>query len=184
VCAVRVTRELDRLSSRQLQDLLELLADVHENLLALLRRSTLASCNVAVSATGDALADCSSPDTDTVEAFSDVDNYTHELSVIFILERLADCCKHDMEPELVDRDAALVLELVRPLSAVLVLGILPFWSDAFLEEVVIGFEGELRDGSNVVLKSIVSFETGRPRQESAYINTPEFLDRVECDDLL
>ena len=151
VCAIRVTGELDSLSSRKLQDLLELLANVHENLLALLRRSSLTSCNVAVSATGDALADCSSPDTNTIEAFSDVDNYTHELSVFFILERLANCCKHDMEPELVDRDAALVLELVRPLSAVLVLGILPFWSDAFLEEVVIGFEGELGDGRNVVL---------------------------------
>jgi hypothetical protein len=47
-----------------------------------------------------------------------------------------------MEPEFVDRDAALVLELVRPLPAVLILGILPFWSDTFLEEVVIGFKGE------------------------------------------
>jgi hypothetical protein len=47
-----------------------------------------------------------------------------------------------VKPELVDRDAALVLELIRPLPAVLVLGILPFWSDTFLEEMVIGFEGE------------------------------------------
>jgi hypothetical protein len=142
VCAIRVTGELDSLSSRKLQDLLELLANVHENLLALLRRSTLTSCNVAISAAGDALADCSSPDTNTVEAFSDVNNYTHKFPVIFILECLANCRKHDMEPEFVDRDAALVLELVRPLPAVLILGILPFWSDAFLEQVVIGFEGE------------------------------------------
>lgn len=56
-----------------------------------------------------------------------------------------------MEPELVDRDAALVLELVRPLSAVLVLDVLPFWSDAFLKEMVVGFEGEFRYGSNVIL---------------------------------
>jgi hypothetical protein len=34
---------------------------------------------------------------------------------------------------------------------VLVLDILPFWSDAFLEEVIIGLESEFRDGSNVVL---------------------------------
>jgi hypothetical protein len=56
-----------------------------------------------------------------------------------------------VEPELVDRDAALVLELVRPLSAVLVLDVLPFWSDAFLKEMVVGFEGEFRYGSNVIL---------------------------------
>jgi hypothetical protein len=69
----------------------------------------------------------------------------------FILESLADGCKHDVEPELVDRDAALVLELVRPFSTVLVLDVLPFGSDAFLEEMVVGFEGEFGDRSDVVL---------------------------------
>jgi hypothetical protein len=56
-----------------------------------------------------------------------------------------------MKPELVNRNAALILELVGPLSAVLILDILPFWPNAFLEEMVVGFEGEFGDRSNVVL---------------------------------
>ena len=112
VCAVRVPRELDSFSGRQLQDLLELLADVHQHLLALLRRPTFASCDIAVSATGNALADCAGPDTDTVEALSDIDDNTHEFTIIFVLESLADCGKHNMEPEVVDWDIALLLELV------------------------------------------------------------------------
>ncbi len=56
-----------------------------------------------------------------------------------------------MKPELVNRNAALILELVGPLSAVLILDILPFWPNAFLEEMVVGFEGEFGDGSNVIL---------------------------------
>lgn len=46
-----------------------------------------------------------------------------------------------MQPELVDRGSALVSELIGPLAAVLVLGVFPFGTDAFLEEMVIGFEG-------------------------------------------
>jgi hypothetical protein len=34
---------------------------------------------------------------------------------------------------------------------VLVLDVLPFWPDAFLEEMVVGFEREFGDWSNVVL---------------------------------
>jgi hypothetical protein len=33
----------------------------------------------------------------------------------------------------------------------LILNVLPFRADAFLEEMVVGFEGEFGDGSNVVL---------------------------------
>jgi hypothetical protein len=112
MCTICVPRELDSLSSRQLQDFLELLADVQENLLTLLRGSALASCDIAVSATGNALADCAGPDTDTVEALSDIDYDTHKFPVVLILECLADGRKHHVEPELVDGDAALVLELV------------------------------------------------------------------------
>lgn len=46
-----------------------------------------------------------------------------------------------MQPELVDRGSALVSELIGPLAAVLVLGVFPFGTDTFLEEMVIGFEG-------------------------------------------
>jgi hypothetical protein len=56
-----------------------------------------------------------------------------------------------VEPEFVDWDVALLLELVRPLAAVFVLDILPFGADAFFEQVVIGLEGQFGGGSNVVL---------------------------------
>ena len=57
-----------------------------------------------------------------------------------------------MEPEVVDGNVALLLELVGPLSAVLVLDILPFGADAGFEEVVVGFEGEFGGGCDVVLR--------------------------------
>jgi hypothetical protein len=56
-----------------------------------------------------------------------------------------------MEPELVNIDAPLVLEAVRPLAAVLVLGVLPLGTDTLFEEVVVGLEGKARDRRNVVL---------------------------------
>ncbi len=56
-----------------------------------------------------------------------------------------------MEPQLVNGDIALLLELIGPFSTVLVLNILPFWSYAFLEEMVVGFEGELGRWSDIVL---------------------------------
>ena len=61
-----------------------------------------------------------------------------------------------MQPELVDRDVALLLELVGPLAAVLVLDVLPFWTYAFLEEMVVGFEGQFGGGSDVVLGRLIS----------------------------
>ena len=57
-----------------------------------------------------------------------------------------------MEPQLVDGDISLLLELVGPFSTVLVLLILPFRADAFFEEMVVGFEGEFGGGSDVVLE--------------------------------
>lgn len=47
-----------------------------------------------------------------------------------------------MEPELVDWDIALLLELIRPLSSVLVLDVLPFRSDTLLEQMIIRLECE------------------------------------------
>ncbi len=59
-----------------------------------------------------------------------------------------------MKPELVDGSGTLVFELVCPFPAMLVLRVLPLGANTFLEEVVIGLEGELRDGGDVVLESI------------------------------
>lgn len=58
-----------------------------------------------------------------------------------------------MKPEFVDRGGTLVFELVCPFPAMLVLRVLPFGTDAFLEEVIVGLEGKLGDGSNVILDS-------------------------------
>lgn len=56
-----------------------------------------------------------------------------------------------MKPELVDGDLTLVFELVGPFPAVLVLCVFPFGPDAFLEEVVVGFEAEFGGWCDVVL---------------------------------
>jgi hypothetical protein len=60
-----------------------------------------------------------------------------------------------VEPQLVDGDEFLLLELVGPLSTVLILLVFPFGADAFFEEVVIGFESEFGGGSDVVLRRLV-----------------------------
>jgi len=65
----------------------------------------------------------------------------------------------------------------------LVLLVLPFWSNAFLKEVVIGFEGQFGDGSNIVLNYVVS-AGWRKASINAYVNSPEFLYRVKSDNLL
>ena len=88
-----------------------------------------------------------------------------------------------MKPELVDGDVALLFELIRPLSTMFVLLIFPFGADTFLEEVVVGFEGEFRGGSNVVLQSRSVGEEVK-EVEMTYIYTPEFLNRVERNDFL
>lgn len=48
-----------------------------------------------------------------------------------------------MQPDIVDWDVALVLELVGPLATVLILDILPLRSYAFLEKMVVRLESKL-----------------------------------------
>lgn len=59
-----------------------------------------------------------------------------------------------MEPQVINGDVALLLELVGPLSSVLVLDILPFWSNALLEKMVIGLKSKFGGGGNVVLEGV------------------------------
>ncbi len=87
----------------------------------------------------------------------------------------------------------------------LVLRILPFWADALLEEMVVGLQSELGDGSNVVLRveelrlvdilvlCLLVWNEGaagswwhsrRRRVEETYISAPELLDAGNGDDLL
>ena len=139
----RVAGELEGLVGGELEDLLEATADGHQDLLALLRGSTLAARDISVSTAGNVLADSASPDTNTEEGLADVDDNTHDLAVLLVLESLADRSKHSMQPDLVNVDTALLLELVGPLATMLVLGVLPLGADALLEKMVVGLESEL-----------------------------------------
>jgi hypothetical protein len=48
-----------------------------------------------------------------------------------------------MQPDIIDWDAALVLELIRPLATMLILDILPLWPYAFFEKMIVGLESKL-----------------------------------------
>jgi hypothetical protein len=156
VSTVCVTGELNSLSGRNPQDVFKLPADVHENFLALFSGSALATSNIAITAIWNTLANGTGPYTDTVEALSNIDHDAHEFSVFLFLKSLADRRKHNVEPEFVDRNVLLILELVGPFSTVLILLILPFRPNTFLEKVVVGLEGQFGDGRNVVLDWAVS----------------------------
>lgn len=182
--AVGVSGELDNLVCWQTQDLLESAADVLEDVLTLLKRSALSSGNIALTTTWDALANSAGPNTNTVKALADVDDNTHDLSVILVLQCLTNGGEHNVEPDVVDWHAALVLELIRPLATVLVLSILPLRPDALLEQVVIGLQGEIRSCGNVVLRNVSNGWPSCCIGRQTYVNAPELLNRVECDDLL
>ncbi|KAB8302750.1 hypothetical protein EYC80_006101 [Monilinia laxa] len=72
----------------------------------------------------------------------------------------------------------------------LVLLILPFRSNTFLEKMVIRFEGELRSWCNIVLQRIIldnakaKADTQRLSILYTYIDTPELLNRVKSDNFL
>lgn len=156
MCSLSVARELEHLVGRQLQDLLDAATNGHEDLLALLGSPALAAGHIAVAAVRYALADGTGPDTDTVEGLADVDDNAHDLAILLILQRVANGGEHDMQPQLIDVDVALLLELVRPLAAVLVLGVFPLRPHAGLEEMIVGLEGKIRDRCDVVLCNMVS----------------------------
>jgi hypothetical protein len=82
---VGVTHELDGLLVCDLEDLLEAVADLHENSLRLLRGAlrlaSLGGVGLCAGAAG--------PETNTVEGLTNVDDDTHDLVVVIILELLA-----------------------------------------------------------------------------------------------
>lgn len=145
VGGVLVTRELDLLGRRQGKDLLEPLADALQPPLALLAVDALGG-GLALGC----LASGAGPETDTPESLADVDDNTHDLVVLLVLESLTDGGEHDVEPGLVVGLA--VLEGVGPAATVLVLGVLPLRANAALEEVVVGLLGQLRGGGDVILQ--------------------------------
>ena len=165
-----MARELHGIVVLELEGPLEPLANLLEGLLALLRGPALALANGA------------RPETNTVEASPDVDHDAHDFVVLFVLEVLTDGSEHDVEPERIDVDGLLVLELEGPLATVLVLRVFPLGADALLEEVVVGLERKIRCRCDVVLalSALAILTLHLP----TYVNAPELLDRVERDDFL
>jgi hypothetical protein len=105
VCAIGVTGELDDIRLLKTEYVLEPPTDRLQYLL------TLGGCASSL-VTGDALAHGASPQTDTVEALAHVHDHAHDLVVAVALEGLADGRELCVQPQVVDRDGPLVLELV------------------------------------------------------------------------
>lgn len=144
VGAIRVSGKFHNIGFLETEDILETTTDGLQDILALGRgTSGLVSRNT--------LANSPCPQTNTVEALADVHNNTHDLVVIIILESLANRSQLSVQPQVVDRYGALVLERVRPLATVLVLGIFPLWPDALLEKVVVCLEAQFGGRCDVVL---------------------------------
>lgn len=141
---VRVARELHHIRLLQPKHVLEPPADRLENFLA------LRGCAGAL-VTGVALAHSACPQTDTVEALAHVHDHAHDLVVVVALEGLADGSQLRVQPQIIDWNRALVLELVRPLATVLVLRVFPLRSYALFEEMVVGLEAQFGGRRDVVL---------------------------------
>lgn len=146
VSRISVTAELNHLVWLQVEHVLEVLADTFKTLTALERIRSL------ILAALGRLASGSGPQTHTPECLADVDHDSHHLVVALILEHLANRGEHDVEPGLVTGLCALVS--VCPASTVLVLLVLPLWSHALLEEVVVGLLRELGCWCDVVLERV------------------------------
>lgn len=151
-----MARELHDIALLQTQRLFEPLSNLHQRLFALLRAAALATRDIAITTAGEGLANALGPQADAVETLAHVDHDAHDFAVVFVLESLADGRKHHVKPEVVDGDGLLVLELEGPFAAVLVLDVFPFGFDAVFKEVVVGLEGELGGGTNVILLVRVS----------------------------
>jgi hypothetical protein len=175
---VGMAHELDGLLVGDLEDLLEAVADLHEDSLRLLRGalrlSSLGGVGLCAGAAG--------PETNTVEGLTNVDDNTHDLVVVVILELLANGAEQDVQPDFVVGLA--LLEGVGPATTVLVLRVFPLRADTVLEEVVVGLGGELRGGGDVVLQCGQRLFCPNGPKTAAYIDAPEFFDTVETNDLL
>lgn len=130
---VGMTRELKELGGLKLQNLLEAAADGQEDFSTLVSRPALAAGHIPISTARNALSYGASPEADTEEGLPHIHNNAHDFAVVLSLEGLANGGEHGVEPEFVNVDVALVLEAVRPLAAVLVLGVLPLGPHTLLE---------------------------------------------------
>lgn len=117
--------EFHGLGRLEVEDILEALADSLEAL------ATLGWVSAFLLALLWCLTSRSRPETYTPECLADVDDDAHDLVVRLVLQHLANGGKHDVQPCLVVGLAA--LECVGPTTTVLVLRILPLWTNALLE---------------------------------------------------
>jgi hypothetical protein len=141
-----VTHELDGLSVLDGKDSLEAATNLHQDLLRLLG----SALGLALLGRVCLCAGAAGPEANTVECLANVDDNTHNLVVIVVLELLANSGKEQVEPDVVV--GVTLLEGVGPATTVLVLGVFPFRADTVLEEMVVGLGSELRRGGDVVLR--------------------------------
>jgi hypothetical protein len=84
-----------------------------------------------------------------------------------------------VEPQVVDVNGLLVLELVGPLATMLVLRVLPLGSDAMLEEMVIRLDGKIGSWGDVVLVQMSATRIDIIGNKGTYVDAPKLLDRVK-----
>ena len=137
---VRMSCELHLFLRIKQQGILKLPPNIFQHGLRLLRAPSLATSRIALPTTGHALAYALGPQTDSVEAASDIHDDAHDFTVVGAFEGLANSGEHDVQPEGVD-GCCFALETVGPFAAVLVLRVFPLGPDAALEEMVVGFKG-------------------------------------------
>ena len=169
--ALGMARKFNNLLVTKFQDLLEVLANLHQ-------RRFLWSTFPTTGSLG--------PETDSIEGLADINNDTHDLLILIGLQGLADGSKHNVKPEIIDRNTTLILELICPFTTVLVLSVFPFRANTGLEEVVIGFQTEFGCFGYVILqKRGISRRCKRQAEAGeTCVNPPELLNRIECDNLL
>lgn len=139
--------ELDQLLWRQCERSLEILPDLLQSLAWLVLIDTSIDVLALQRLTG---RPC--PESHTPERLANVDYDAHDLIIVLFLKHLTDRSQGEVEPGLVACLA--VLESVVPATAGLVLRVFPFWSDAFLEKLVVGLLSEFGCRSDVVLGEI------------------------------
>lgn len=154
-----MTGKLDLFGWRKTEAVLESLSDACQDLLSF----ALAGRRAALG-----------PQTQTVELSAHVTDNTHDLSIVVLFECLANGGQKNIQPQVINRNTLLLLGSVCPFSTVLVLGVFPLRTNAFLEEMVVGLLGELGGEGDVVLRH--NQPSIQWRCKCTHVDAPELLD--------